>query len=111
MVVVEKIFRMAAEGLGTAAIQSRLYAEGIPAPKGGRAWYRQTVRKLLDNDVYRPHSFEEIADLVAPEALARLDPTKEYGVQWYNRQKVTKTAVSEPDGKGGRRYRNVRTFV
>ncbi len=109
MTVVEKIFRMAAEGLGTAAIQSRLYAEGVPAPKGGKAWYRQTVRKLLYSDVYRPHRFEEIADLVLPEVLARLDPDKEYGVQWYNRQKVTKTRVSEPDGNGGRKYKDVRT--
>ncbi|MDQ3924332.1 MAG: recombinase family protein [Actinomycetota bacterium] len=100
---------MAAEGLGTSAIQSRLYAEGVPAPKGGKAWYRQTVRKLLYSDVYRPHRFEEIADLVSPEVLARLDPTKEYGVQWYNRHKVTKTRVSEPDGNGGRKYKDVRT--
>lgn len=83
MAVVEQIFRMAAEGLGTAAIQSKLYAAGVPAPKGGKAWYRQTVRKLLDSDVYRPHPFEEIAGLVSSEVLARLDPTKEYGVQWY----------------------------
>jgi site-specific DNA recombinase len=111
MAVVEKIFRMAAEGLGTAAIQSRLYAEGVPAPKGGKAWYRQTVRKLLYSDVYRPHRFEEIADLLSPEVLARLDPTNEYGVQWYNRQKVTRTRVSEPDGNGGRKYKDVRTFA
>jgi site-specific DNA recombinase len=111
MLFVKRIFRMAAEGLGAAAIQAKLHAEGVPAPKGGKVWYRQTIRKLLDSDVYRPYSFAEIEDLVSPEALARLDPAKEYGVQWYNRQKVTKTSVSEPDGRGGRRYKNVRTFV
>jgi len=111
MTVVEKIFRMAAEGLGTSAIQSRLYAEGVPAPKGGKAWYRQTVSKLLYSDVYRPHRFEEIADLVSPEVLAQLDPNKDYGVQWYNRQKITKTRVSEPDGNGGRKYKDVRTSM
>jgi site-specific DNA recombinase len=111
MLVVERIFHMVAKGLGAAAIQAKLHVEGVLAPKGGRAWYRQTIRKLLDSDVYRPYSFAELEDLVSAEALARLDPVKEYGIQWYNRQKVTKTPVSEPDGKGGRRYKNTRTFV
>src|SRR5919206_122608 len=34
MAVVEQIFQMAADGLGTAAIQARLHAEGVPAPRG-----------------------------------------------------------------------------
>jgi hypothetical protein len=50
----------------------------------------------------RPHSFEDISELVAPEVAARLDPDGEYGIQWYNRQRVTKRTVSEPDGNGGR---------
>ncbi len=111
MVIVAKIFRMAAEGFGAAAIQARLHDEGVPAPKGGQAWYRQVIRRLVDCDVYRPHSYEEIADLVTPEALAKLDSGKEYGIQWYNRQKISTEAVSEPDGKGGRRYKRRRTFV
>jgi hypothetical protein len=44
--------------------------------------------------MYRPHSFEEISELVAPDG--------EYGTQWYNRQRVTMRTVSEPDGNGGR---------
>jgi site-specific DNA recombinase len=36
MVLVKKIFRYAAEGVAVRAIQARLYAEGVPAPKGGR---------------------------------------------------------------------------
>jgi hypothetical protein len=36
MLVVEKVFRMAAEGHGLRAMQSRLRAEGVSAPKGGR---------------------------------------------------------------------------
>ena len=35
MAVVEKIFRLAAEGLGVRAIQKRLHSEAIPSPKGG----------------------------------------------------------------------------
>ena len=55
-----------------------------------------------------PHSFEEVSELVAPEAAARLDPHKRYGIQWYNRQRVKVRTVSEPDG--GRRCRQERTF-
>jgi site-specific DNA recombinase len=109
MLVVEKIFRMAAEGLGVGAIQTRLYAEGILSPRGARTWYRTIIRRLVESDVYRPHSYEEIAGLVTPEVLARLNPEKEYGVQWFNRQKVTVETYPEPDGKGGRRYKKRRT--
>jgi site-specific DNA recombinase len=66
------------------------------------------IRRLIDSDVYRPHTVEEIASLVTPEALERLDASKKYGVQWYNRQKVERESVSEPDGNGGRRYRKRR---
>ena len=68
------------------------------------------IRRVIASDMYRPHSFEEISELVAPEVAARLDPAAEYGIQWYNRQRVTTRAVSEPDDNGGRRYRKKRTF-
>jgi site-specific DNA recombinase len=109
MIVVERIFQMAAEGLGTAAIQARLHTEGVSAPRGGQTWYRQVIRRLIDSDVYRPHTVEEIAGMVTPEALARVGPDKQYGVQWYNRQKVERESVSESDGNGGRRYKKRRT--
>jgi site-specific DNA recombinase len=110
MRVVEKIFHLAANGVAVRAIQTRLYTEGIPAPKGGRVWDDRVLRRLITNDVYRPHSFEEIADLVAPEVAVRLDPAKEYGIQWFNRKKASVHTITEPDGNGGRRYRK-RTYV
>jgi hypothetical protein len=70
----------------------------------------EPVRRMIASDIYRPHSFEEISELVAPEVAARLDPHEEYGIQWYNRQRVTERTVSEPDGNGGRRYRKRRTY-
>jgi hypothetical protein len=63
------------------------------------------IRRVIASDMYRPHSFEEISELVAPEIAARLDHAGEYGIQWYNRQRVTTRSVSEPGGNGGRRYR------
>jgi site-specific DNA recombinase len=110
MRVVEKIFRMAAEGLGIRAIQSRLRTAGIPTATGKPVWDIQMIRRIIASDMYLPHSFEEVSGLVAPEVAARLDPHKEYGIQWYNRQRVTERTVSEPDGNGGRRYRKKRSF-
>jgi site-specific DNA recombinase len=108
--VVEKIFHLVADGVAVRAIQARLYTERIPAPKGGPLWDDRVLRRLITNDLYRPHGFEEIAGLVTPEVAARLDPTKEYGIQWFNRRKASVHTVTEADGNGGRRYRK-RNYV
>jgi len=110
MRVVEKVFHLAADGVAVRAIQTRLYTEGIAAPKGGLLWDDRVLRRLIANDAYRPHSFEEIAALVTPEVAARLDPAKEYGIQWFNRKKASVRSITEPDGNGGRRYRK-RNYV
>jgi site-specific DNA recombinase len=111
MAVVEKIFRMAAEGHGTTRMQTALYREGIASPRGRRVWDRRVLRKIVASDDYRPLSFEEISELVAPEVAARLDENKCYGIQWYNRDKAVTHTVSEPDGSGGLRYRKRKTLV
>jgi site-specific DNA recombinase len=105
MVVVEQIFRLAADGLGTSAIQSRLYHENITSPKGKRSWQRSFIKQLVMGDIYRPHTYEETADLVSAEVAARLDPAKEYGIRWWNRMSQKISQVSESDGNGQRRYR------
>jgi len=112
MAVVEKVLRLAADGLGQNAIQTRLFREGVPSPTGKPQWDWRMIKRIVYNDAYRPHTFEEISALLAPEVAAALDPDKEYGVQWYNRQRVTERTVSEPDGASpaGRRYRKTRTF-
>jgi len=110
MLVVEKIFHLVADGVAVRAVQARLYTEGIPAPKGGSLWDDRVLRRLITNDVYRPHSFEEIAGLVTPEVAARLDPGRQYGIQWFNRKKASVHTITEPDGNGGRRYRK-RSYV
>ncbi|MDQ3911638.1 MAG: recombinase family protein [Actinomycetota bacterium] len=109
MRVVEKIMRWAAGGLGMVAMQSRLYAEGIPSPKGKEVWNRPVIKRVVEGDIYRPHSFAEIIEMVSPEAATGLDADLHYGVQWFNRDKVTMHPTSEPDGNGGRRYRKKRT--
>ena len=110
MAVVKKIFRMAAEGCGVGKIQSRLYAEGTPSPRGREVWDRRVIRKIVSSDEYRPLTYTEIRELVSPEVAARLDPDKEYGVQWYNRDRATVRTVSESDGNGGRAYKKRKTL-
>ena len=110
MAVVEKVLQLAADGLGQHAIHTRLFREGVPSPTGKPEWDWSMIKKIVYNDAYRPHTFEEISALLAPEVAATLDPDKEYGVQWYNRQRVTERTISESDGNGGRRYRKTRTF-
>jgi DNA invertase Pin-like site-specific DNA recombinase len=112
MAIVEKVLQLAADRLGQCAIQTRLFREGVPSPTGKPEWDWTMIKRMIYNDAFRPHTFEEIRALVAPEVAAALDPDKEYGVQWYNRQRVTERTVSEPDpaSPGGRRYRKRRTF-
>src|SRR5215217_2502331 len=57
MAVVEKIFRMAAEGRGVTRIQSVLHNEGIPSPRGRPVWDRRVLRKIISSDDYRPLSY------------------------------------------------------
>jgi site-specific DNA recombinase len=109
MVVTPRIFRMAAEGMGPQAIQTRLFEEGTPSPTGDSWWPRRTLEQILRSDPNRPHTFEEIAELVSAEVLARLDDHTEYGVWWFGRKSTTEHSISEPDGNGGRRYRKATT--
>jgi hypothetical protein len=60
---------------------------------------------MVTSDVYKPHTYDEIAELVMPEVASRLDQAKEYSIRWHNRYKITEYTVAEPDGNGGRRYR------
>jgi hypothetical protein len=48
---------------------------------------------MILNDVYRPHTNEELAALadvgnISTEVLTTLSPESLYGIAWYNRHKV-----------------------
>ncbi len=67
MPLVRRVFRMVGEeGLALTAVVRTLNAEGIAGPTGGR-WNTNAVRGFVLNDVYKPHSLEEVAALVSPE--------------------------------------------
>jgi site-specific DNA recombinase len=111
MPVVRRIFHHASvEGLHLHRIKKLFDAEGISTPKGGRYWSKQFVRSRIVDDVYKPHTFSEVKELVSPEVAARLDPKKCYGIWWYNVRRTTSRQVSEA-GPDGRRYRRRATTI
>jgi Recombinase zinc beta ribbon domain len=76
----------------------------VSTPNGGANWSHKAIRDCLQDDSYKPHTFEEISELVTPEVAARLNKSRCYGVWWYNRRKTRTRQVSERD-PGGTTYR------
>jgi site-specific DNA recombinase len=77
MRVVRHIFEMVGvEGSSLRAVRRALGADGLPTPGGRRHWSQMFVRSVIMDDVYRPHTHEELKALVSPEVAARLDPEK-----------------------------------
>jgi site-specific DNA recombinase len=110
MPVVRRIFAMVAGGLPLNAVAERLTREGVELPysryRGVKRWNVTFIRGcIVGDDVYRPHTFEEISTLVRPEVASRLDPDKSYGIWWFNRRRSKVTQISVPDSNGGRRYK------
>ena len=105
MATVSRIFCMiATEGATTHGVKRTFEAEGVPNPSGGRYWDKRLLKRYVLDDLYRPHTFEEISALVSPEVAARLDPEKRYGVWWFNRRRTTVTHHREA-GPHGRDYK------
>jgi site-specific DNA recombinase len=110
--VVRRIFEMVGgQGHSLNAVRRTFTHEGIKPPAGGRRWEGTFIRERIQDDVYKPHTHEELRELLSPEVAARLDPQKLYGVWWYNRRCVERRQVSE-DHPGGRNYRKrVKTIL
>jgi site-specific DNA recombinase len=105
MALVRRIFHMVAiEGVNTHGVARTLEREGVPNPGGGRYWYKHLIKRFILDDVYKPHSFEEISGLVAPEVAARLNSGELYGVWWFNRRRTTTTQLAVA-GSEGREYK------
>ena len=101
MILVRRIFSLAAGGESLWKIKKIFEREGIPTPgstyKGpSRFWNPNTLRRIIKRDEYLSHGPEDIKGLVAAGQLtevvaARLDPTKSYGISWYNRHQTSGT--------------------
>lgn len=58
--IVERIFQMAAQGIGAATIAAQLNREGVEPWAGGKGWYASYVRKITRNPAvigeFQPHT-------------------------------------------------------
>jgi site-specific DNA recombinase len=104
MRVVQRIFEMVARGVSIYAVIKTFEREGVRSPRGQKRWNRPTLRNLILSDLYRPHTFAEVAELVAPELLSTLDPEGLFGIVYYGKKQIKKRQVAEAAG-GERLYR------
>jgi site-specific DNA recombinase len=98
MRVVRRIFEMVARGESFYAVIKTFEREGVRSPRGHERWNRPTLRNLVLSDLYRPHTVEEIAELLAPEVAATLNTDAHYGIAYYGKKQITKRQVSEAAG-------------
>jgi site-specific DNA recombinase len=104
--VVERIFYMVGvEGVSINGVKRAFEREGVPTPGGARFWSKTSIRETIKEDVYKPHTYDEVSALVAPEVAARLDPEKRYGIWWYNRRRTTKKVIAGVGQNGQREYK------
>lgn len=79
-------------------------SRGGPSTEWRKHWSPTTLRETIQEDSYRPHTVEELAELV-PATVNSLDPKKRYGVSWYGRRRTRLKQVAEVGSDGKRRYR------
>jgi site-specific DNA recombinase len=103
MRTVRRIFEMVARGESFYALIKAFEREGVRSPTGRERWNRPTLRNLILSDLYRPHTVEEVAQLVTHEIAEALDPDMFYGIAYYGKKQITKRQVSEIAGSE-RRY-------
>jgi site-specific DNA recombinase len=107
MQVVRDIFRMLAEGESLYSIVMAL--DGINPPGANNRsgqWGSTYIRRhIVEDDVYKPHTYDEIRELVSADVAATLDPNNRYGIWWANRHEVKTVRESTSDGNGGKQYK------
>jgi site-specific DNA recombinase len=103
MRVVRRIFRMVGvEGHSLNSVKKTLDRERVPTPKGSLYWGNTFIQRVITDDVYKPHTFEEVRALISEEVTSCLDPASRYGVWWFNRRRRTERQVSEVSLDGRR---------
>jgi site-specific DNA recombinase len=87
MGVVRRIFRSVAGGATVYHVRCSLERDGIPAPSGIGRWNHTTIRNIVASELYAPHLYEEVAELVEPGVAMRLDREAAYGLWAWNTKK------------------------
>lgn len=84
MQTVRRVFDLVASGMRVNAVRLLFNRQGVPTATGAR-WSAQAIRDILLDDAYRPHTPEELEELLEPEALRSVSGG--CGVWWYNRRR------------------------
>jgi hypothetical protein len=106
MRVVRRIFRMmGSEHCTLYAMKRAFEREGAPTPGGARFWHAKVIRNYLSEDVYKPHTRDEIMAMVdagqmSAVVAASLDSNNSYCIWWFNRRRTRRTQVSEVGSNG-----------
>jgi hypothetical protein len=58
----------------------------VPNPSGGPRWSTTTLKGIVQDDVFRPLSVQEIAPLLPEQAADRLLPGRAYSIRWSGRK-------------------------
>jgi site-specific DNA recombinase len=110
MAVARRVIESVARGETIHSIKRDLERDGVPTPssvarhanpKPGSSltyWNGATIRDMVREDAYRPVPYAELAPMLTPEALSRLEPGGEYGIVWYPRRRVKQL---DPDPERG----------
>jgi len=114
MAVVRRIFHAVAGGSSLYGVKCSLESDDVPPPgngdkASGRFWYTNFLGTVVKDDVYKPHTSDEIAGLVdegllAEEISASLDESSSYGIFWFNRTRTIRKRVTKV-GSTGKEYR------
>jgi site-specific DNA recombinase len=108
MPIVRRVFEMVGvEGLPIHTVKRVFEREEVPTPYSGQWWSAKTLRDIILDDCYKPHTFEEVRELVGQNVAATLNPEDNYGISWYGRHRTSVKQVVE-FGPGGKRYRRRR---
>lgn len=102
MKVVRRIFHLiGVEKAGIREVIRNLKRATVLSPRGKSIWSQVTVRNVILEDSYKPHTFDQLKEILSEPVLSTIDPTKTYGVYYFNRDKVVKRQVVEetPEGR------------
>jgi Recombinase len=117
VLVFGRIFRMVGSEHRTLyAVKRTLERESVPTPGGARFWHAKCIRNYLSEDVYKPHTRDEIMAMVGAGQMsaavaASLDPYKAYVIWWFNRRRTRRTQVSALGPDGERTYKKKGRYV
>jgi site-specific DNA recombinase len=106
MQLVKRIFYVVGvEGYSIRSVKRAFEREGLITPDGKHNWAAPFIRGCISDDVYKPHTYQEVEALVSAEVASQLDPKKRYGIWWFNRERVTYSQVAKDGTDGERHYR------